>query len=1173
MRVLSAGDGYRYLLKTVAVGDGHRDMASSLTRYYSEHGTPPGRWLGGGLPGLAGGGIAAGDEVTEPQLRRLLGAGRDPETGQPLGLSYYRYKKAAARIDARVRDFPAGLDNADRTERIDAIQAEEHGRDRRRTVAGFDFTFSVPKSVSAVWAVADAGTQALLAQAHHEAIREVLDLIEREVAATRTGRNGVAQLDVLGVIATAFDHWDSRASDPQLHTHVVIANRVQASDGKWRTLDGRPMHTAVVAVSEHYNAVLADHLARTFGLIWEQRDRGRDRNPAWEIRGVPEDLIRAFSSRAGDIDAEKDRLIAQYAAEHGRQPSPRTVIRLRQQATLSTRPEKTLRSLEELTAEWRERATAVLGQDAPTWAQQVTADNPKAPRLRADDLSAQELRQLGQAVVAQVGTRRSTWRRWNLHAEASRQTMGLRFATARDRETVTGLIVDAAEQASLTLTPPELASTPAAFTRADGSSAFRPRHHAVYSSAAILEAEDRLLRLAADSTGPTVDLDSVAVALRRRGRKEVTLSEDQQRAVEQVAASGRVVDLLVGPAGTGKTTTLGALRQVWEAEHGPGSVTGIAPSAVAAEVLAADLGIATENTAKWLFEHDCGTWALSAGQLLIVDEASLAGTLALDRLAAHAAETGAKILLAGDWAQLASVEAGGAFGLLARERGDVPELADVRRFTADWEKTASLGLRLGHTHVLDDYAEHDRLHGGELDTILDTAYGAWQADRAAGRSSLLIAETQELVTTLNTRARDDLILAGTVSPDGVALRDGTRAGTGDLVITRGNDRRLSTGRGWVKNGDRWTVTAHHADGSLTVRRIGSRFGGSIALPAAYVSANVDLGYASTVYRAQGSTVDTSHAVVHAPTMTRESFYVAMTRGRNSNTAYVAIDQPGVEEHQLGEEQPTLRSILDGVLHHEGAEKSAHETITAEQTTWTSIAHLADQYETIAQAAQAEHVAEMLTRAGLPEPLLDEALASESFGSLVAELRRVVAYGHQPQRVLDSVVRAGGLDDADDLAALLRHRVTRLTHARTTGNRSAPAAGHIAGLIPEATGPMPADMSQTLTELREAIEQRARDLARTEVESSAAWTRRLGPVPTLPAREKAWWRAASTIAAYRDRYRVESTEPIGPEPDTLLQRIDRRKAATALNRTRQLIEPTTPPRSPGNERTETHEMQR
>lgn len=368
------------------------------------------------------------------------------------------------------------------------------------------------------------------------------------------------------------------------------------------------------------------------GLGWEARDRGRDRNPVWEIIGVPDELIGKFSTRTTDIEVEKERLIDAFVTERGRQPSTRTIIRLRQQATLVTRPEKEVRSLAELTAEWRARASSVLDEDATTWAQQITAHNPRPVMLRADDLPLEHLHQVAAVVLARVGEKRSTWRRWNLHSETSRQLMGLRFASTTDREAVLGLIVDAAEASSLRLSPPDLISTPAAFTRSDGSSMFRPKHHTVFSSTTLLEAEDRLLDLGRTENGPQVRLEVIARAVSRPDPQGRMLSPDQARVAEQIATSGRTLDLLVGPAGTGKTTTLGALRRAWEREHGPGSVVGLAPSAAAADVLAADLGIDTENTAKWRHEHREGRWDLVPGQLVLVDEASLAGTLALDEI-------------------------------------------------------------------------------------------------------------------------------------------------------------------------------------------------------------------------------------------------------------------------------------------------------------------------------------------------------------------------------------------------------------------------------------------------------------------------------------------------------------------------------------------------------------
>lgn len=1143
---MSAGQGYRYLLESVVTGDGQRDAAQALTRYYNESGTPPGRWTGTGLAGFDG--LDREADVTEEQLRRLMGFGQDPVTGGQLGRPYRKFATVQQRIERRLKVLPDSLSAAEQAEQQALIEAEEHAKPTGAPVAGFDLTFSAPKSVSTLWAVADAGTQALIARAHHAAMSDVIDLVERHVAMTRVGaagpRGAVAQVEVRGVVGAAYDHYDSRAADPQLHTHVVVANRVQgAHDGKWRTLDSRALHAAVSGLSEHYNALLSDHLARLIGVGWEARERGPGRMTAWEIAGVPQGLMDEFSSRTRDIERSKDRLVAEYTERHGRPPSRKMLWQIRQQATLETRPEKQKHSLSELTAQWRRRAGRVLDEDPVGWARQVMAAGSTEALLRADDVALEEIDRLAHVVVEQVADRRSTWRRWNLHAEAVRQTMDLRFASTADREAVVGLIVDGAEAASLRLTPPELASSPARFRRADGSSVFRPKASTLYSSEQVLAAEDRLLALAEQRTAPTIGLVTVERSSRGSGERRRALSADQLDAITKVAVSARVVDVLVGPAGAGKTTTMSALRRAWEAEHGRGSVVGLAPSAAAAQVLGEELHIGTENTAKWLFEHRRGAWDLKRGQLVIVDEASLAGTFALDSLAAHAAQVGAKVLLVGDWAQLQAVDAGGAFGLLVRSRDDAPELLDVRRFRNEWEKRASLQLRIGDTDVVDTYIANGRVTGTDRDSVLDAAYRGWLADQQAGKSSVLIAEARETVSDLNDRARTDRVLAGLVEEGGVRLHDGTRASRGDIVITRRNDRRLALGRGWVKNNDRWIVTTANDDGSLTLRREKSRWRTTLTLPGAYVAENVELGYAITAHRAQGANVDTAHAVVSSPEMTREALYVAMTRGRESNRVYVATDEQHLEEHQHRPDlQMTARSILFGILQHTGAELSAHETITAEHDEWSSIAQLAGEYDTIAQTAQHDRWISLLEQGGLDESTIDELIDTDAYGVLTTELRRLEAEGHNIDDLLPRVIRAGGLDGVEDLGSLLRYRV-QVVAARyqpTVQRRQL-----IAGLIPKAVGPMAEDMHRALAEREALIVGRARILAAAAVAEQPPWTRQLNIATAgTPAQQRD--RLVMTIVAYRDRYGIAATShPLGPIPESDAQRLDYERARSAV----------------------------
>ncbi|MDR2374129.1 MAG: AAA family ATPase, partial [Bifidobacteriaceae bacterium] len=934
------------------------------------------------------------------------------------------------------------------------------------------------------------------------------------------------------------------AGDPQLHTHVVISNKVSTvADGRWRAIDGRPMFAATVAVSELYNSVLADRLAATAGVVWEARERGRDRNPAWEITTVGEDLIREFSSRSGDIDAATARLIAGHAARHGRTPSRRTVIRLRQQATLATRQDKVIRSLADLTAQWARRAAPVLGGDPMAWARQATGVGLPVVSLRADDVPPDVIGQVGAAVLAVVGGRRSTWRRWNLHAEASRQLIGWRFATLQDRETVTNLVVGAAGAASLRLTPPEMA-VPEGFRREDGSSRFRPRHLELYSSQELLDAEAALLAWSADLGGPTARPAAIERAVGDPDTAGRVLGQDQADAIAAIAASGRVVDVLVGPAGAGKTTLLAALRRAWEEDHGAGGVVGLAPSATAAAVLAADLGIPTENTAKWLWDHHHHGTGFREGQLVIVDEASLAGTFTLERIGRHAAEVGAKLLLVGDWAQLQAVDAGGAFNLLVSQRRDPPELADVRRFAADWERPASLALRRADPAAIGAYETHHRITGGEQQDMVEAAYQAWRDDAAHGRAALLVADSLDTVRELNQRARSERIIARQIHPGPeAALADGSHASRGDVVITRLNDRRLVAGNtGWVRNGDRWTVVKVHPGGAATIRRAGMTSGGTVTLPAAYVAANLDLGYAVSAHRAQGLTVDACHVVV-TPSTTRENLYVAMTRGRFANRAYVAVDRPDQDHatpHPADPEQPTARSVLAGVLANTGAEPSAHQAIQAEAEAWGNTTQLGAEYETLTQAALLSRWAD-LAHAALPRPgLAEQVVASEAFGALCAELGRALAAGWDPEAEFPRLAAARALDDAADPAAVLHARLAAvLDQLEAQPNRPRRQGAHLLGMFPDLpvqeTRASPA-MAQALAERRAALQARAADLFDQAIAADEPWLAALGPRPANPAGAERWTRAALATAAYRDRYQVTGPEPFG-RPDGIVQRRD------------------------------------
>jgi len=1138
MCVRYAGESYTYLLDSVTTDHG-RPGTSPMTRYYAAHGTPPGTWLGTGLTGLNNGdGLTVGSFVTPVQMERLFANGEDPTTGKALGQSPHVYTGPG---------------------------------DRRRPVAGFDCTFTAPKSVSVLWALADEPTRDAIYECHRRAITDVLTLIERDVARTRIGTNGTAQVDVAGVIAAAFDHWDSQENDPNLHTHVVIANRAQGPDGRWRTLDSRAVHRAAVAMSERYDTLLADHLTNKLGLTWEYRERGPKRNPAFDLTAIPQPLLDSFSQRAAAIDVETDRLIEKYQTDHGRRPDATTVIRLRQQATLATREAKEVHSLQELTDEWRERAATVLDTDPQDWLQCALPARPD--RLpAAPTASPQWVDDAATMVLAALSRKRATWSAWNIDAEASRALKAHRFPTPAARDQAVAAVVAAVQARSVLLTPPETASTPTALRRSDGASAFRPHRGELYTAQATLDAENRLLATGRDTTGPIVEPEHLTYT---------GLFDDQAAAVRKIARSGRLLDILVGPAGAGKTHTLAALRTTWETAHGPGSVIGLAPSAAAAEVLGTALGIPAENTTKWMVEHDAAPdrherltrataalpravsreaareiaahiqrlthdlnrWSFHPGQLVIIDEASLAGTADLDRITATAAEAGAKVLLVGDWAQLSAIDAGGAFGLLVRDRGaGVPELGAARRFQHAWECQAASLLRVGDSEALRYYDHHSRIADGDHDTIIDKAYSAWAADEQAGKTSLLLAGDTDTVRALNHRAHTDLITSGRVTPVGTRLHDGLEAGVGDRIVTRRNDRQLTVGPRWVKNGDTFTVTHRHDDGALTVRRPGG--GPSVTLPAAYVREHVELAYATTAFRAQGATVDTAHSIVTGPGMTREVLYVMLTRAKEANTAYVCTDRP-VEPLPGFDDQPTTaRSVLTAVMGNVGAAVSAHETAESEREQAASIRTLAAEYETIAHHAQTPRWTQMLTRAGLTPTQLDAVTASPAFGALATALRRAEAHGLNLEAALPRLIERADAGTVD-LASVLHQRIERWTDM-SGGGTSRRNESFVLGLLPAATAEDP-EMAAALHDRIQLMEQRADELIDRARLANAPWLAQLGPQPADPQDAATWRARARTVAAYRERHQV--ADPWGllgdMESGTQQQRREATLAARAM----------------------------
>jgi len=547
---------------------------------------------------------------------------------------------------------------------------------------------------------------------------------------------------------------------------------------------------------------------------------------------------------------------------------------------------------------------------------------------------------------------RATWQTWHAHAEIQRLIRGADFPADRMSQVV-DLILDAVETASINLTPETDPIAEPVLRRSDGTSVYRRSGADHFTSARILEAEMRLRQAAGLTCELSVDPLDVELAILTAETTGLRLNRGQRDLVMSMAIHPSRLRVAIAPAGSGKTTTMTVLARVW-ADVGRNAV-GLAPSAAAAAVLRDATGIPTETLAKLdhLAADDAGGFAahIGSGTLVVIDEAGMADTPTLDRVVAFCMERGATVRLVGDDRQLAAIGAGGMLRDLATTYG-ADRLDEVVRFTDPVEAAASLDLRDGNRKAHGFYLDHDRVHVGATPTCVDGTLAAWSKAREQGHDCLMLAPTRQLVSELNARARAARLGNHTADSE-VALRDGNHASVGDIILTRLNARTLRTsGTDWVKNGDRWTIADIH-DGAVEARHV--RSGLSVVLPAEYVAAHVDLGYASTVHTAQGVTADVMHGIVTG-TEDRQLLYTMLTRGRIENHVHVIAETvPDIHEAAIPGlvEQLTATETLEAVLARDGAAVSATATAARATAPTTQLQDSVRRYaDALARAAHA-----------------------------------------------------------------------------------------------------------------------------------------------------------------------------------------------------------------------------
>jgi conjugative relaxase-like TrwC/TraI family protein len=1135
--------------------------------------------------------VAEGSQVTEAQMRALFGEGlhpnadaimahvtaralhglaaveatrlgrqfhiRDGETDfqRALAVAYREHNAAAgaawnAPIDASTRaairtaiareKFGAAYGRAPADERELSGFIARSIRARTTAVAGYDLTFSPVKSVSALWAIAPPRVAAAIEEAHDAAVADVLAYLEHNAAFTRSGTNGVAQVDTTGLIATAFTHRDSRAGDPDLHTHLAISNKVATVDTngvqRWLALDGQPLHRITVAASELYNTRIearVDERLHALGLgveFGEAAPTGRGKRPVREIVGMRAELNERWSSRRAAIESRTAELSKQFQATHSREPTNIEAIALAQQATLESRDAKhEPRSLAEQRQTWRTQAVEVLGGHHDLTA--MLGDVLSARSRRVEQITPEWIAAQAAKAIEVVSASRASWQRHHVLAEAQRIVRATGHASGDS--TLAARITDAALTEPFSLpharVDDDTLDEPAPLRRRDGSSVYTRHGTALYTSAETLAAERRILSAARRGAGRRASDDDVDLALAESAARGKTLNPGQAALVSAMATEGRRVALALAPAGTGKTTAMAALSRAWRSSGG--RVIGLAPTAAAAIELSTDLDAPTDTVAKYVdlaansAVRVMPTWFdnIDESTLVIIDEAGKAGTLDLDLVIGHAFAREASVRLVGDDAQLAAISAGGVLRDIAAET-DAMTLSQLVRFTSPAEGAASLALRAGGPAGIGYYIDHHRVHVGADATAADMAYTAWRADLDA----LLLAPTNPTVDELNARARLDRLEVNTDATRGreTVLADQLAASADDLIRTRQNARWLPLGRGdFVRNGYRFTILKVLDDGGLRVRHHGT--GLQIVLPADYVRDHVTLGYATTIDSAQGLTAQHACHVVGSGTLSRQLLYVALTRGKAENHIYLSTAE--ADPHRIltpkATHPDTAVDVLTKALARDDAQVSATSVDRDARDPFTRLAAAADMYYDALGTAAEHHLgpARFAQLADIADTLIPGLTLAEGWPVLRKHLALAAAAGDDPTETLANAIAQAPLDDARDSAAVLDWRID-------------PTGGHSTRIGPLRW--LPATPSELLDDpqwgsylarrsaLVEDLADQIRAAARSWTNATApAWAKPLLAADPLLCPEVAVFRAAVSVAPEDSRLLGAEQYPI------------------------------------------------
>ena len=1033
-----------------------REVANNREEYLTGHGESLGRWLGSGAAALG----QQGTVSTEAFVRMFHG--RHPDTGELLGRAY-----------------------------------GETG------VPAFDVVFRPTKSVSLLYGLGDAQVAGVVLEAHHQATTEALGYLEEHVGARR-GHAGCEHVDGDGLLAVGFDHRTSRAGDPLLHTHVIVANRVQGPDGRWTAMDGRDLYRHRLASDAIYRGAYQRALSRSLGIAWSGPDQYGNR----EVANIPDSLVRAFSKRADAIDLEVERLESE-----GRVRTPKLV----KWVVHATRQAKRQEAPATLAERWRAEARQH-GADVPGLLRDVLgrpADGEPAPDSEADVAGVFDQLAGAEGLTAQA----STFARQDVIAALGAQLVGAdrtRLETLADRFLA---------------------------ERAVSVVAKRSVEERRYATPELLGVEQRLVADALERQGDRAGMCSPE-AVRAALAEHPTVGEDQAGMVRDLCRRGAGVGVVVGKAGTGKTFALGVARHAFSLDGY--RVMGTAPTGIATTSLEAEGFEEVATVDRLLVEldqaarpsgqrlarggHAAPEPLLDARTVLVVDEVGMVGSRKLTRLLDHARQAGAKVVLVGDDRQLGAIDAGGGFRGLRLWLG-ASVLTENRRQHEAWERDALELVRDGQVdQAVAAYREHDRVVAARSKTelTLELVRDWWTAHQQAetaesagepGKDAVILAYRRDEVDRLNTVCQQVMAENGRLGAEHLQIGERTFH-VGDQLICGRNDLR---GLG-VANGTRGTITALHlAQRAITIR---TEQGHQITLDAEYFDRPtpkgrrvVDLAYATTGHKAQGLT--RWRALVRLTGQEDANWlYVQLSRAKHLTRLFTIVGpepQQNAGEVDLPEREPTdAYDQLAAALARPGGQTLAIDTSSRLDVRAVPTSELRGERDRLRQ-------------------LLDQAPPDRS-----RVLERATDRRRQAEQTLAEIERAQpassrrprpGQDmpgDSEAAHTLATQQAARALDAELEARK----AQQQREAWMEAHPDLGIAYRDVVREL--AWRRRARATA-AEVDQPTHLLQVLGQIPDSVRGRRAWNQAARLIEDYRDRYPVadpgqplDATRPRDPE---------------------------------------------